>query len=468
MSAVASIPWPGPSPSTTASWPSGQRQEVVDVASHLDARGGLVDRADLEPGHPRAARGAEASAASCRQTPSAGGRAARCRSRGLPGRQRRAPSRRRSCRCGAPDRARRPSRSPAARMESRSGPRRRSTPARGMGRATRTTTRACAHSRIEDERLSHSEQPPTGKLLHRLVSRYERTERPSSRGSATWIARATSWSPRSSCIRTTAASASSSSTAAASQPRASRRARGSERTSVRSRRGPGDAWRIPARPRAPARARGEALRSLVQLRVLNGDRELARERREERRLIAASSRPRGRYAARSPISSSRATSGTASTRRSAPRGRPRAPMRGEHRPGRRARQHPLRPKGPNASSSSRSCDRQLHPLQRRAPPRAGASFPRAGRPRRALSAAAPRRRDGRLQRVGERELGDRLADDDQQRLRPLELERHRLGPARRPAAPGLPELRRSPTDRGRSAEGSTPCGKGSSSTPTGG
>ena len=49
MSAVAAIPCPLASPSTTASSPSGQRQEVVDVTSDLDPGRRLVDGADLEP-----------------------------------------------------------------------------------------------------------------------------------------------------------------------------------------------------------------------------------------------------------------------------------------------------------------------------------------------------------------------------------------------------------------------------------
>ena len=53
MSAVASIPCPVTSPSTTASRPSGELEEVEDVAADVDLRRGLVDRPDLEPGDVR-------------------------------------------------------------------------------------------------------------------------------------------------------------------------------------------------------------------------------------------------------------------------------------------------------------------------------------------------------------------------------------------------------------------------------
>ena len=49
MSAVAAIPCPLASPSTTASSPSGRLEEVVDVTTDLDAGRRLVDGADLEP-----------------------------------------------------------------------------------------------------------------------------------------------------------------------------------------------------------------------------------------------------------------------------------------------------------------------------------------------------------------------------------------------------------------------------------
>ena len=53
MSAVASMPCPVTSPSTTASRPSRELEEVEDVAADVDLRGGLVDRTDLEPGDRR-------------------------------------------------------------------------------------------------------------------------------------------------------------------------------------------------------------------------------------------------------------------------------------------------------------------------------------------------------------------------------------------------------------------------------
>ena len=49
MSAAASIPCPVTSPSATARRPSGEREEVIDVAADVDPRGGLVDRADSSP-----------------------------------------------------------------------------------------------------------------------------------------------------------------------------------------------------------------------------------------------------------------------------------------------------------------------------------------------------------------------------------------------------------------------------------
>ena len=156
---------------------AGQRQEVVDVAADFHARR-TTRRPRRPPAQgPPAARGAGASAASCPRRPSADGKAGRCRSRGPPDRRRTALFPRPQGRCGARGRARRPSTWPAAPPESRSGRRRRSSPARGRERAARTTIRACVRSRVEHQRPSHPEEPPPGELLHRLVSRHERAQR---------------------------------------------------------------------------------------------------------------------------------------------------------------------------------------------------------------------------------------------------------------------------------------------------
>ena len=140
---------------------------------------------------------------------------------------------------------------------------------------------------IEDERPAHPEEAAARKLLHGLVSRQQRAQRP--------------LEPRVGDVRRTgdelvAAPVLHSDHGrvgleqldgrAASRHRASRRARGSGRTSARSRTAPAGASRPRARP-ARASSRSEARRSVrsCSCAFCAADRQLAGERREERRLV---------------------------------------------------------------------------------------------------------------------------------------------------------------------------------------
>ena len=167
-------------------------------------------------------------------------------------------------------------------------------------------------------------------------------------------------------------------------------------------------------------------RLLVQLRVLDGDRELAGERRQQRRLVLAR-RAAGLpgYAASSPTTSPRATSGTASA---------------EPIPVSRAPPQPSR-----AAGLARLRDLEHRPLTR-GPEREveqplGDACVRAGEAaaRRLLELAVARAAevdghavdaeqlgdalDGGLERVRDGELRRRLHDHLEQRPRALELER---------------------------------------------
>ena len=88
MSAVASMPCPVTSPSTTASRPSLEHEVVVDVAAHVQARRGLVDvaraRARRAPG---AALGSSERCIVSANVLLLLRRGARCRSRARPGRR---------------------------------------------------------------------------------------------------------------------------------------------------------------------------------------------------------------------------------------------------------------------------------------------------------------------------------------------------------------------------------------------
>ena len=288
MSAVASTPWPVTSPSTTASRPSSSGEEVVEVAADVDARRRLVHLPHLEPLDRRAASAAAASAASCRRTASAAGRGARCRSRAPPARRSPSPPRPSPARAGSPGgtrrcRARRPPRSAARR-----GRRPPSSPSRGTERGRQVLPSASAAG-AEPEGSPITEEPLHAPLAERHgLGRGSRATASANGASRTCTARGTSCSRRSSGIRTTAASRSSTSTTV----RASAASVSSSEQALRE-----GARDLVERAEAP---RGRALggerrlallaqqgRLLVQLRVLDGDSELAGERGEQRRLVLA-------------------------------------------------------------------------------------------------------------------------------------------------------------------------------------
>ena len=421
MSAVAAIPCPLASPSTTASSPSGSAEEVVDVTTDLDAGRRLVDGADLEPfdlGEP--AREQRALHRVGEVLPLLVQARVVDRERRLPGDE-----------DGGLDLL---VAEPPSRIE-------RDDRQRGqqLGRGRdRDDERGRALLEERDEELVRLTE--TRALSARVDHRAARSGAPRppararargaaapSRGSATYGARGTSSAPRPSSTRTTAASASSSSTAevvTASSVASSDRLWANEREisySARSR-------FADSRSAASVSWSSAAWRSVRSWssRVLRGHGQLGGERRQERRLVRLHLAPARQVDGEQSDRAPRARrAGRRARRRSALRPRPHARERAGRRPARPERgARPGRAVGPNASSSRRSATAS------------SASAPEPGlRPQPVRVAEVDRdtvraqqlgdARDGGLQRVRERELGDRLADDREQRVGPFELERRR-------------------------------------------
>ena len=207
--------------------------------------------------------------------------------------------------------------------------------------------------------------------------------------------------PRSSGIRITAASTSSSVDDRSRAPRASSRARGSGRTSARSRTGRAAGARPGARRRAPARARRRAP-SPARAAARSGRRRRA-GRRARRAAPLVRAQGRGRRG-----SGEQADRLVADDERQRERGS--IPASVDLRPDRRRaarrsrRPRPRRRRGPGASPSARSSSRQP-PLVRPATPAAAAARRPSSREvdGDALGAEQLPRADGRLERVGERQ-----------------------------------------------------------------
>ena len=417
--------------------PVGQGQEVVDVAADIDLRRRLVDGADLEPldfgqpaGEQRALHRVREVLLLLVETRVVD------RERGLTGDE--------ECRLDRvlPDPVRRVERDHGQRRQQlrrgrdRDDDRSRSLLEERHEQLVRRSEALRAPG-VEDERPAHPEEAASRKLLDGLVLREQRAQRPLEarvghvHRTGDELVAAPVLHPD---HRRVGLEQLDGGARHGIEGRVERQALGERPRDLVQR--PQALRRLAFRGERLLALRGEALGSLVQLGVLRRHRQLVRERREERRLVRRQLPParqvRGEQAHELLAGDERhgerrLDAGAADTLTN--RGQPRVG------PGVLDVHHPVDPAGAERELEQPLGDHQLRVGELAAGRRAQPE-PLADVDGHAVRAEQLRdARDRRLQRVRQRELGDRLAHDFEQGLSVLQLHRHLSAHVRPRAVP---------------------------------